>query len=199
MDAAQTRGWAGSAPPRKRRGPGHQDHANEKGHQPGGFEQHETRGHADAVAEDNHAEDDPGHRLRRVMPRREVCSGAMLKALCMSHSPIPQVAQQRAGRRTGPRHGAPGRLSGAAHQWAQRRTDTIGAARRARAPGPRSVNAGPWPAGAAPESRPAATTASAAGPHARAATVTGRHRPLGGPGGDQVARVTGAMRWGLPR
>jgi hypothetical protein len=28
-------------------------------------EEDETRGHADAVAEDDHAEDDPGHRLRR--------------------------------------------------------------------------------------------------------------------------------------
>jgi len=31
----------------------------------GGFEQDETRGHADAAADENHAEDDPGHQLRR--------------------------------------------------------------------------------------------------------------------------------------
>ena len=52
-------------PPRECRGPGHQDHADEKGDQAGGFEQDETRGHADAVAEDDDAEDDPGHWLRR--------------------------------------------------------------------------------------------------------------------------------------
>jgi len=52
-------------PPRECRGLAHQDHADEKGDQPEGSEQDETRGHADAVAEDDHAEDDPGHRLRR--------------------------------------------------------------------------------------------------------------------------------------
>ena len=51
-------------PPRECQGPGHQDHTDEKGDQPAGFEQDETRGHADAVAEDDDAEDDPGHRLR---------------------------------------------------------------------------------------------------------------------------------------
>jgi hypothetical protein len=58
-------GWAGSVPLRECRGPRHQEHADEKGDQPGGSEQDETRGHADAVAEDDYAEDDPGHRFRR--------------------------------------------------------------------------------------------------------------------------------------
>ena len=43
------------------------------------------------------------------------------------------VVRERAGRRAGLRHGATPRLSGAAHQWAQLRTDTLGAMRRARA------------------------------------------------------------------
>lgn len=82
---------------------------------------------------------------------------------CAAPRLVPRVAQQRTGRHAGPRHGATLRLSGAAHQRAQR-TRLSGADRAAR-------------------------TASTAGPLANAATVTGRHRPPGGPGGDQVARV----------
>ena len=74
-------------PARESRGPGHQDHTDEEGDQPRGFEQDETRGHADAAAEDDGAEDDPGHRLRRGDARQGRCSDATLKALCMSHSP----------------------------------------------------------------------------------------------------------------
>jgi hypothetical protein len=44
------------------------------------------------------------------------------------------------------------RLSGAAHKRAQRRTDTIGTTRRARAPSPPAATARPCPAGAAPGS-----------------------------------------------
>jgi hypothetical protein len=40
-----------------------------------------------------------------------------------------------------------------------------------------------------------ARTASGAGLLANAATVTGRNGPPGGPGGDQVARVTKPMSW----
>jgi len=72
-------GRAGLVPPRSAWGPGHQDHADQKGDQPGGFEQ-ETGGHSDAVAEDDDAGDDPGHRLRGDA-RQGVCSGATLKAL----------------------------------------------------------------------------------------------------------------------
>jgi len=57
-------------------GPGHQDHADEKGDQPGGFEQDETREHADAVAEDDDAEDDPGHRLCRCDAPAGTCAAA---------------------------------------------------------------------------------------------------------------------------
>ena len=39
LHAAQNPGWAGSVPSRERRGPDHQDHADEKGDQPAGFEQ----------------------------------------------------------------------------------------------------------------------------------------------------------------
>jgi hypothetical protein len=54
-------------------------------------------------------------------------------APCAAPCLVPHVARQRVGRRAGLRHGATLRLSGAAHQWAQRRTDTLGATRRARA------------------------------------------------------------------
>jgi hypothetical protein len=73
-------------PPRECRGLAHQDHADEKGDQPEGSEQDETRGHADAVAEDDHAEDDPGHRLRRGDAPQGGFGGAILKALYISHS-----------------------------------------------------------------------------------------------------------------
>ena len=54
----------------------------------GGFEQDETRGHADAAADENHAEDDSGHQLRRGDGPRGRCAAArMLKTLCMSHEP----------------------------------------------------------------------------------------------------------------
>jgi len=66
---------------------------------------------------------------------------------CATPRLVPHVAQQRAGRRAGMRHGATLRLSGAAHQPAQRRTDTSGAARRAHRQRTR-----PWSAGAAPGS-----------------------------------------------
>ena len=45
-------------------------------------------------------------------------------------------------RRAGLRHGTTLRLSGAARQWAPRRTDTIGATRQARAPSLPSANRG---------------------------------------------------------
>jgi hypothetical protein len=105
------------------------------------------------------------------------------------------AAARRQARGAAPRRNL--RLSGVAHQRAQRRTDTIGSARRARAPSPPSANAQPlvgrlgsweW---IGPPGRPAA------GPLANAATVTGRNGPPGGPGGDQVARVTGPMRRGF--
>jgi hypothetical protein len=73
---------------------------------------------------------------------------------CAAARLVPQVAHWRAGRRAGLRHGATLRLSGAAHQQAPRRTDTIGAMRRARAPSLPSANARLWPAGVAPGSGP---------------------------------------------
>jgi hypothetical protein len=93
----------------------------------------------------------------------------------------------------GQRHGATLSLSGAAHQRAQRRTDATGSARRAH----RQRTRGPGHPGRLRGADRAARTASAAGPLANAATVTGRHGPPGGPGGDQAARVTGSARRGF--
>ena len=101
---------------------------------------------------------------------------------------VPHVVRQRAGRRTGLRHGATPRLSGAAHQQARRWADTLGATRRARAPSLPSVNARFWPAGAGPRSGPDRQRSQRT---CKAATVNGQEWPSGPPGGHQAARVTG--------
>ena len=94
----------------------------------------------------------------------------------------------------GLRHGATLRLSGAAHQRAPGRIDTIGAMRRVRAASLPSANAPLWPAGGWLLAADRTTrTANAAGLLANAATVTGRNGLPGGPGGDAVTRVTGPM------
>jgi len=105
------------------------------------------------------------------------------------------MAHQRAGRRAGLRHGAILRLSGAAHQQAQRRTDT----NRRDTPSPRAEPAVSDRAALASgrvswEWVGPAGTLSAAGLLANAAIVVGKNGPPGGPGGDQVAKVTGPMR-----
>ena len=72
---------------------------------------------------------------------------------CAASRLVPHVVRQRTSRRTGLRHGATPRLSGAAHQQAQ----------RTRGPGQRARDLG------------VDGTASAARPLAKAATVTGRN------------------------
>jgi hypothetical protein len=83
-----------SVPPRECREPGHQDHADEKtvGRETSSRMDPAIRG---CCSEDDDAEDSPGHGLHRGDVRHEVCSGATLKALCMSHSPTRVTAIKR--------------------------------------------------------------------------------------------------------
>jgi hypothetical protein len=75
-----------------------------------------------------------GEDLASAAPKPWVSDLTVGQVPCAAPRLVPHVAQQRAGRRARMRHGATLRLSGAAHQRAQRRTDTI----RRSAPSPRA-------------------------------------------------------------
>ena len=118
---------------------------------------------------------------------------------CAAARLVPHVVQQRAGRRAGLRHGATLRLRRRRHQAGPAPPTPVarraGPARRA----PPSANARAWPArsasgsGSGPPGRPVRprTTCKCGNSHGQEC------RPPGGPGGDQVARVTGPARPGF--
>jgi hypothetical protein len=103
------------------------------------------------------------------------------------------AAARRQAHRAAPRRNL--RLSGAAHQRTQRRTDT--SARRARVLRSRQRARSPGGQARLLGVGRTAMTASTSGLLANAATVTGRNGPPGGPGGGRVARVTGPARRGF--
>ena len=130
----------------------------------------------------------PGRATWRPVPGQAPCA-----APGSSHG----APARRQARRAAPT-AQPCPLSGAAHQRAQHRADTIGSARRARAPSLPSANG----RALVGQARPGEWTGPPPGPPAQPDHLQMRQqspggRPPGGPGGDQVARVTGPARRGF--